>query len=172
MRFKDYRVQQKTQSLGIVSKVTSFGKLMRFLSLAGALHRSSVLLGVSQGKSETFQSSVKKAKSKAKVNAIGRGFNSSRTSAMIRSGGSILRSQTLSSQVQRSTLVLRSSYSGLKTLLTLSRKGIGVISGKGVTSAIVLGITRSYGKGISVKQIGSGSSSSSLIFNSLIAAVG
>ena len=100
---------------------------MRFLSLAVALHRSSVLLGVSQDKPQC---------------------NS------------------------HSTLLLISSYSGLHTLLALSRKGVSVISGKGVTSAIVLGLTRSYGKGISVKQIGSGSSSSSLIFNSLIAAVG
>ena len=164
-------------SLGRVKKASSFGKLIRFISLLLGVQLivQDGVVGLSQGKSAkslltSFSSGIRKMKNDSistwsyfilKIPFEQRQF-----------GSTIAYKSIFITDLRSSTIVLRASYSCLHSSWTINRRGIKFISSSGLsqqnTGSLAFGLSFTYSIGLSLKSSSSSCNMLQLI-RSLIA---
>ena len=105
-------ISWKVQKLPSVSKVTSFGKLLRHKVLAGSIQKDLHILSIAGGKAQTAGNSVNTSKKTGKLKSFcAGGIKDFSIAAMHRSTGTFILSEGRCLQVNRnpSALILKAT---------------------------------------------------------------
>lgn len=158
-------------SLGRVKKASSFGNLVRFISLLLGLQLivQHGVVGLSQGKSaQSLFTSFTEGIRKMKNDSISTwSYFILKIQLQERDFGTIGYKSRFITDLRSSTIVLRASYSCVDSSLRINRRGIKLISSSGQnTGSLAFGLSFTYSIGLSLK---SSSSSCNLLIRSLIA---